>query len=546
MLSRVDRGSVRHQSATPRGWVRSSPRSTKVGAMTVLLLVAILVFAATASIAAAQDAPERTDQSLPQQARIVALLQVSIEIPQETQEPAPEPPDETAEPTASETPEPPVESTQPTPGNTSIPEATAGGTPQPERTAEPSATHPAGPTATATAGWPLGTIRLGPEETAPPAEPIRLTITEWLRLALVLVIVTLVAIFGGRLLHRLLGSVIRRQHLAVDETLLVELRPLLSWWLAVIAFHVAVWWVNPQNEPARELLADLVFFAYLGVATLTAWRLVDRAIDLYATRIGTEGRAAIIEKLDPLMRRWARVLILVLSGFVALGRLGIGLSVPTLLVALIGLTISLAARDTLTDVIAGLFILVDQPFRIGDRIEVQDVDTWAEVVNIGLRTSALRTRHNVEIIVPNSRIGKNQVINYGYPDPRYRMQTHVGVAFGTNIEHARRVMIDAVRQADGVLPDEPVEALYVEIGDSAMIFRVRWWIDFRGDWESVYDRIHTALHKTLGEAGIESPYPSQSLYLEVDDQAVTEVWQAWQGGGENGSSVVGEYERAAQ
>lgn len=535
MPRRADRVSMRRKPGVP-----------KVKAWTRLLVVVSLVLVAAVSVAAAQDASERTGQSLPQKARMAALLQASVETPQETQEPTPGPPDETAEPTATETPEPPVENTQPAPGNTSIPEATAGSTPQPERTAEPSATRPASPTATATAGWPLGTIRLGPEETAPPAEPIRLTITEWLRLALALVIVALVAILGGRLLHQLLGSVIRRQHLAVDEALLAELRPLLSWWLAVIAFHVAIWWVNPQNEPARDLLADLVFFAYLGVATLTAWRLVDRAIDLYTTRIGTDGRAAIIEKLDPLMRRWARVLILVLSGFVALGRLDVGLSVPTLLVALIGLTISLAARDALTDVIAGLFILIDQPFRIGDRIEVQDVDTWAEVVNIGLRTSVLLTRHNVEIIVPNSRIGKNQVINYSYPDPRYRMQTHVGVGFGTNMEHARRVMIDAVRQADGVLPNEPVEALYVEIGDSAMIFRVRWWINFRGDWESVYDRVHTALHKALAASGIDSPYPGQSVNLEVDDQALTEIWQAWQGGGENSTSVAGEYERAAE
>jgi small conductance mechanosensitive channel len=132
--------------------------------------------------------------------------------------------------------------------------------------------------------------------------------------------------------------------------------------------------------------------------------------------------------------------------------------------------------------------------------------------------------------MPNSAISRNQVINYSYPDNRYRMQTHVGVAFGTDVERARRVIIDAVRQAQYVLPDEPVEALYVEIGDSEMIFRVWWWIDFRRDWERAYDGVHTALHNALIEAGIESPYPSQSLNLDVDDQSLAEVRQAWQAG----------------
>jgi small-conductance mechanosensitive channel len=149
------------------------------------------------------------------------------------------------------------------------------------------------------------------------------------------------------------------------------------------------------------------------------------------------------------------------------------------------------------------------------------------VINIGLRTSVLRIRHSVDVVVPNSNIGRNQVINYSYPDNRYRMQTHVGIAFGTDVEYARQVMIDAVLQAPYVLPDEPVEALYVEIGDSEMIFRLRWWIDFRRDWERAYDGVHTAVHTALIEAGIESPYPSQDLKLEVDDLSLTEVWQAW-------------------
>ncbi|MFN2185915.1 MAG: hypothetical protein ACK2UU_18180, partial [Anaerolineae bacterium] len=80
-----------------------------------------------------------------------------------------------------------------------------------------------------------------------------------------------------------------------------------------------------------------------------------------------------------------------------------------------------------------------------------------------------------------------------------------------------------------------VEALYVEIGDYDMVFRVRCWIDFRRDWERAFDSVHTALHNALDEAGIESPYPSQELTLEVDDESLAEAMEAWQtkGGQEN-------------
>jgi small-conductance mechanosensitive channel len=133
------------------------------------------------------------------------------------------------------------------------------------------------------------------------------------------------------------------------------------------------------------------------------------------------------------------------------------------------------------------------------------------------------------IIVPNSMIGKNQIVNYTYPDPRYRIQTHVGVAYGTDIETARRVIVDAVRSLEQVLPDKPVDALYIEMGDSAMIFRVRWWIESYVDTRRVVDRVHTALQVALDAAGIESPYPIQNVNLQVGPETVDRVSRAWAG-----------------
>jgi small-conductance mechanosensitive channel len=546
-----------------RGPFRSCRSSAGNKARVVLLVITTLLLSTAAGIlppagvaqagAIAQPAVMQDTPEFPVETRELPPAETP-QPPEGTGEPAPTgtppPPEATDEPAPSETPQPP-ETAEPTPIHTSTAEAT------PEETAEAGETTTPGTgeptetivTATATAtpsrgpsswptDWPLGTIRAG-QEPAPPAQPVRVTLAEWLRLALSLGIVLAVASLGAVLAYRLLNSIIASRGWDVDETLVAQIRPLFSWWLAAIGFHVAVWWVDFENGPARALFADLAFLAYVGVAALTAWRLVDPLVDLYAVRIPEEEHAAAVERLRPLMRRWARLLIALFAVLIGLGRFQGGFSAPTLLVVLIGLTVSLAARDTLTDAIAGLFILVDQPFRIGDRVEVRGVDTWATVASIGLRTSVLLTQQNVEIVVPNSTIGKNQVINYNYPDPRYRMQTHVGLAFGTDIERARRVMRDTVQQAPGTLPDEPVDVLYVDIGDSAMIFRVRWWTDCHVDWQKSYDCVHTALHKALAEAGIESPYPSLSVRLDVGDEVLGEVWQAWHGARESGSTRVG-------
>jgi small-conductance mechanosensitive channel len=109
----------------------------------------------------------------------------------------------------------------------------------------------------------------------------------------------------------------------------------------------------------------------------------------------------------------------------------------------------------------------------------------------------------------------------------------VGVGYGTDIETARRVLADAVRGVEGVLPNKPVDALYNEMGDSAMIFRVRWWIESYVDKRHVIDRVNTALQEAMDAAGIDSPYPIQTVSLQVEPEMIDRLSRARgeQGGG---------------
>jgi len=222
-----------------------------------------------------------------------------------------------------------------------------------------------------------------------------------------------------------------------------------------------------------------------------------------------------------------RIVLVAVALTMLLSYFGINVTALTAALGIGGLALTLAAQDTLSDAIAGFIILADRPYRVGDRIEIQGVGTWGDVVEIGLRTTRIRTRDNRMVIVPNSLIAKNQVINYTYPDPRYRIETHLGIAYGTDIGTARHVIVEAVRSVEGVLPDRPVDALYHEMGDSAMIFRVRWWIESYEDTRRVIDRVHTALQEALDTAGIESPYPIQTVNLQVEPGTVDRISKAW-------------------
>ncbi len=215
--------------------------------------------------------------------------------------------------------------------------------------------------------------------------------------------------------------------------------------------------------------------------------------------------------------RMAQAIVIMTAFVILLAHFGIDIFAYAAALGLTGFAVSLAAKDTIADVIAGMIIMVDQPFRVGDRIEIQGEKTWGDVTDVGLRTTRIRTRDNRLVIVPNSIIGKNQVINYTFPDPRYRIQTHVGVDYDTDIKMARQAMIDAVRQVEGVLEEKPMEALYIEMSGWAMIFRVRWWIESYVDTRRMLDKVHSALQEALDEVGIKISNDALDVHLKKDE-----------------------------
>ncbi len=349
---------------------------------------------------------------------------------------------------------------------------------------------------------------------------------DWINLGFSLLYVLAGYLLGTWLIRGILPPVVHRTPTRFDERLLESVGPQLRWFVVLLILHFATIRLGFLAAEVKEILTNIYFVLGLFIALRVVLKLIDLADVWYRERSAHAGREDELAPVITLLVRLGRVLAVLTALIIGLGQFGVNVSAFAAALGLGGLAISLAAKDTIADAIAGFIILVDRPFRIGDRIEIQEVGTWGDVTDIGLRTTRIRTRDNRMVIVPNSVIGANQVINYTYPDPRYRIETHVGIAYGTDIETARRVIVDAVRGVEGVLPEKPVDALYNEMGDSAMIFRVRWWIESYVDTRRVVDRVHTALQHALDAAGIESPYPTQNLNLQVDLDGAERLAQA--------------------
>jgi small-conductance mechanosensitive channel len=356
-----------------------------------------------------------------------------------------------------------------------------------------------------------------------------LRIEDWIDLGISLLFVLVGSLLGIGLLLGLLNRFVRRSQTKFDDEIFGVFGRELRWLVVVYLTRLALLRLDFWTDWQRTTLQDLFFVLILVIFCIIALRLIDFSAKQYQDRQRSETDRKRQRTLT-LMLRWSGyVLVTMIALSVFLNHLGTNVSFTAAFLFFIGLVAVVGGRVAVADAIAGFLILVDRPYRVGDDILVKELDSWGNVLEIGMRSTRILTRDHREVIIPNSLIGQSQVVNYSYPDPSLRVQTDIGVAYGTDIDLVERVMVETVRGVEGVLPDKPVDVLFVAYGDSARQIRVRWWIDDVNDQYFALHRVNAALERALAEAGLDIPFPTYSLNVRAEGEQGSRATQAFSG-----------------
>jgi small-conductance mechanosensitive channel len=335
---------------------------------------------------------------------------------------------------------------------------------------------------------------------------LRVSVEDWLNLFYSILLTLIFGFLISRLVYFVVVKATARTETKYDDIFIEKVRRPIFVIIVTLGFQLGTVRLSLIEALVKLRVNRLAIAIYVAAAIVIVWHLVDVLVEWYQNEV--EPKRADPHQVDTLLlllHRFARIILIMIGMIMLLSLYGINVNALIAALGVGSLAISLAAQDTLSNVISGIMIMMDQPFRVGDRIEIQTLGTWGDVVDIGLRSTRIRTNDNRLVIVPNNVISTDQVVNYTYPDPRYRIQIELGVGYRQDIEKARGIIIDTVRKVAGVLPSKPVDALVVNMGEYSITIQVRWWIQSYQDTRRMYDRVYTALMIALDEAGIEVP-----------------------------------------
>ena len=180
--------------------------------------------------------------------------------------------------------------------------------------------------------------------------------------------------------------------------------------------------------------------------------------------------------------------------------------------------IGFAFRDVLQNFLAGILLLLTEPFRIGDQIVYKDFEGTVE--EIQTRATHIRTYDGRRVVIPNAELFTNAVtVNTAF-DQR-RLQYDVGIGYGDDIAAARELILQAIRETDGVLNDPAPDAIVVDLAESTVNIRARWWVapPKRGNVLDLQDRVLESIKNKLVANGIDLPFPTRQILFHDQTEA---------------------------
>ena len=190
---------------------------------------------------------------------------------------------------------------------------------------------------------------------------------------------------------------------------------------------------------------------------------------------------------------------------------GLDLTSVAVLFTALSVGIGFGLQYLAADIAAGFILLFERPVRVGDRISVGKEE--GDVQSINLRTTVMTTNDRVSVIVPNSKLIRDQLINWSYGDPRARISIPVGVAYGSDVDLVTKTLLRAAEGVDNVLTDPPPKVQFLKLADWSLDFRLLVWTNRPRLHTQIRSDINFRIERLFREAGIEIPFPQTELRL---------------------------------
>ncbi|MDH7592766.1 MAG: mechanosensitive ion channel family protein [Methanomicrobiales archaeon] len=303
----------------------------------------------------------------------------------------------------------------------------------------------------------------------------------------------------------------------LDDILLIAFgRPLIIL-ILFFSFYIAIRYYAPLPEGWMWIFDSkgiVAFYIVIGAWVISSF--VYNILHVYGSILASRTETEFDDRIISILEVAARYVIWFIAILMILSTLEIDITPLIAGAGIAGLAVALAAQDIISNIFGGAVIVVDRAFKLNDRIKIEEY--IGDVISIGPRSTRIRTLDNQMVTIPNSKISSSIVTNYALPEARQKIRIPVSVAYGSDVEKVRSILLEigreVARESDMVLEDPAPKVYFLEFGQSSLNFTlVVWAKTYALVWE-VTDSINTKIDRRFREEGIEIPFPQLDVHMK--------------------------------
>ncbi len=334
----------------------------------------------------------------------------------------------------------------------------------------------------------------------------------WLKGGAVILITFIFASVISWVIFGLLKIASKKTSSRLDDRLLSIIRVPIYYTLLMTGFMAGIRFMPISTQLSASISNG---FQILGIFIWTIALIRISKIIMHQLAWGKDHRFRLIQPQTlPLFDNLIKLLIIALALYITFQVWGIDMTAWLASAGVIGIAIGFAAKDTLANLFSGVFILADTPYKIGDYI-VLEGEQRGKVTHIGIRSTRLLTRDDVEITIPNSIMGNSKIINQsGGPHPKFRIRVKIGVAYGSDIDQVREILIEIAKTEPLITQYPTPRVRFRTFGASSLDLELMGWIEDPELRGRTLDKLNTSIYKRFNQENIEIPYAKQDLYIK--------------------------------
>jgi len=335
----------------------------------------------------------------------------------------------------------------------------------------------------------------------------------WIKALLILLLFFILAKILEWILIPLIRRITARTSTEIDDLVVRYIRTPLFWSIILLGFPAAAAALSAPSS-LRDTLLSLVVSVMIFLWMMFAVRTSRLALSVASRR--AKPNALVRPQTLPLFTNLAAITIVVFAVYFIFQSWRVDMTAWLASAGIVGIAIGFAAKDTLANLFSGVFIMADSPYKIGDYVVLDDgAGLRGKVTHIGIRSTRLLTRDDVEVTIPNSIMGNSKVVNEsGGPHVKYRVRVAVGVAYGSDIDQVREVLMSVAKNSDAVCADPEPRVRFRTFGPSSLDFELLCWVDDPELRGRVLDALNSAVYKSFIAEGIEIPYAKQDVFIK--------------------------------